>query len=75
MSRVLIIEDDPAIRSALKRVLTERGDVVVVAGTGMAGVTLLMQEQPDVVLLDLGLPDLDGFAGPVHDARGQRRSP
>ena len=61
MARVLIIEDDLAIRSALKRVLTERGDVVVVAGTGMAGMSMLMQEQPDIVLLDLGLPDLDGF--------------
>ena len=61
MARVLIIEDDLAIRSALKRVLTERGDVVAVAGTGMAGMTILMREQPDIVLLDLGLPDLDGF--------------
>jgi DNA-binding response OmpR family regulator len=61
MARVLIIEDDPAIRSALKRILTERGDVVAVAGTGMEGMTILMREQPDIVLLDLGLPDIDGF--------------
>ena len=62
MAQVLIIEDDPAIRSALKRVLTERGDVVAVAGTGMTGMAILMEAQPDIVLLDLGLPDLDGFA-------------
>jgi DNA-binding response OmpR family regulator len=61
MASVLIIEDDPAIRSSLKRVLTERGDVVAVAGTGMSGMTILMQDQPDIVLLDLGLPDIDGF--------------
>ena len=61
MARVLIVEDDYAIRSALKRVLTERGDAVAVAGTGMAGMSILMQEQPDIVLLDLGLPDIDGF--------------
>jgi DNA-binding response OmpR family regulator len=61
MARVLIIEDDLAIRSALKRVLTERGDVVVVAATGMAGMAMLLGEQPDIVLLDLGLPDVDGF--------------
>ena len=61
MASVLIIEDDPAIRSALKSVLTERGDVVTVAGTGMEGMTILMREQPDIVLLDLGLPDIDGF--------------
>ncbi|MCC6496146.1 MAG: response regulator transcription factor [Propionibacteriaceae bacterium] len=61
MARVLIVEDDFAIRAALKRVLTERGDAVAVAGTGMSGMSVLMQEQPDIVLLDLGLPDIDGF--------------
>lgn len=61
MARVLIVEDDFAIRSALKRVLTERGDAVAVAGTGMTGMSILMREQPDIVLLDLGLPDIDGF--------------
>jgi len=61
VARVLIIEDDFAIRSALKRVLTERGDAVAVARTGMAGMSILMREQPDIVLLDLGLPDIDGF--------------
>ncbi len=61
MVRVLIVEDDFAIRSALKRVLTERGDAVAVAGDGISGVSIAMREQPDIVLLDLGLPDLDGF--------------
>ena len=61
MALVLIVEDDVAIRAALKRVLTERRNAVSVAGTGMAGMALLIQEQPDIVLLDLGLPDIDGF--------------
>lgn len=61
MALVLIVEDDVAIRAALKRVLTERRNAVSVAGTGMAGMALLLQEQPDIVLLDLGLPDIDGF--------------
>ena len=61
MARVLIVEDDFAIRSALTRALTGRGDAVAVAGTGMAGMSILMNEQPDIVLLDLGLPDIDGF--------------
>lgn len=61
MALVLIVEDDVAIRAALKRVLTERRNAVSVAGTGMAGVSLLIQEQPDIVLLDLGLPDIDGL--------------
>ena len=61
MALVLIVEDDVAIRGALKRVLTERRNAVSVAGTGMAGMSLLIEERPDIVLLDLGLPDIDGL--------------
>jgi DNA-binding response OmpR family regulator len=61
MSAILVIEDDPAIRSAVQRSMTERGHVVSVAATGMAGLELVLAERPDVVLLDLGLPDVDGL--------------
>jgi DNA-binding response OmpR family regulator len=60
MTRVLVVEDDPAIGRLLRRSLTERGDVVTVAADGASGLSLALQEQPEVVLLDLGLPDLDG---------------
>ncbi len=59
--QVLIVEDDSAIRSALCRDLTERGYAVCSDGTGMGGVTLAVESRPDLVLLDLGLPDLDGI--------------
>jgi DNA-binding response OmpR family regulator len=58
--KVLIAEDDPTIRTAVIRALTERGHAVTSAGTAMACLQLVISEQPDVVLLDLGLPDLDG---------------
>ncbi|HEX3221231.1 MAG TPA: response regulator transcription factor [Nocardioides sp.] len=61
MSAILVIEDDPAIRGAVQRSMTERGHVVSVAATGMAGLELVLSERPDVVLLDLGLPDVDGL--------------
>jgi len=61
MSAILVIEDDPAIRSAVQRSMTERGHVVSVAATGMAGLELVLSERPSVVLLDLGLPDVDGL--------------
>ena len=61
MALVLIVEDDVAIRGALRRVLTGRRNAVSVAGTGMAGMALLIEERPDIVLLDLGLPDIDGL--------------
>jgi DNA-binding response OmpR family regulator len=61
MNAILVIEDDPAIRAGVQRSMTERGHVVEVAATGMAGLELVVNDQPDVVLLDLGLPDVDGM--------------
>ena len=61
MTRVLMVEDDPAIGRLLSRSLTERGYVVTLAATGASGLALALQEQPEVVLLDLGLPDLSGL--------------
>ncbi len=61
MTRILIVEDDLSIRNALRRGLTERGEAVAVAGDGMSGLSLALQEDPDIVLLDLGLPDIDGL--------------
>ncbi|MFI6323726.1 response regulator transcription factor [Nonomuraea sp. NPDC050556] len=60
MVHVLLIEDDAAIRSALSRALTDRGHAVSSSPTAMAGLNAVMEERPDVVVLDLGLPDLDG---------------
>ena len=61
MSSVLVVEDDPAIRSAVQRAMTDRGHAVAVAQTGMAGLETVLQGSHDVVLLDLGLPDIDGM--------------
>lgn len=60
MPLVLVVEDDPAIRSALIRSLGERGHVVMSAADAMSGLREAVQGRPDLVLLDLGLPDLDG---------------
>lgn len=60
MTRVLVVEDDAAIGRLLRHSLTAAGNAVAVATDGTSGLTLAVQEQPDVVLLDLGLPDLDG---------------
>jgi DNA-binding response OmpR family regulator len=60
MAKVLIIEDDPTIRTGVVRALGARGHVVVSSGTAMEGLKLAVAEKPDVILLDLGLPDLDG---------------
>ncbi|HEU0213244.1 MAG TPA: response regulator transcription factor [Jiangellaceae bacterium] len=60
MVHVLLIEDDPTIRSALIRALGERGHAVSSAATAGQGLQLALAEHPDLVVLDLGLPDLDG---------------
>lgn len=57
---VLVIDDEVQIRRLLRVSLEAAGYRVVEAATGQDGITQAAQRQPDVVLLDLGLPDLDG---------------
>jgi DNA-binding response OmpR family regulator len=60
MVSLLLVEDDPAIRSALMRSLHELGHAVNAVSSGMAALAGAVEQKPDVVLLDLGLPDIDG---------------
>jgi DNA-binding response OmpR family regulator len=57
---VLIVEDDPGIRTVLGRALTERGYAVHSAANGMSGLQMALDVRPELVVLDLGLPDVDG---------------
>jgi DNA-binding response OmpR family regulator len=61
MSRVLLIEDDRAVRTGLELALTRQGHAVDAAETGERGLELLRATPPDVVVLDLMLPGMDGF--------------
>jgi DNA-binding response OmpR family regulator len=61
MASVLIVEDDASIRSSLKHALEEQGHAVASSATGMGALDLVVHGEPDVVLLDLGLPDVDGL--------------
>ncbi len=58
--RVLVVDDDPQIVRALRINLTAHGYHVVVAGDGASALRAAADRRPDVVVLDLGLPDLDG---------------
>lgn len=60
MAAVVIIEDDQRIRELMARVLAEKGYEVEGAGTALDGLQRIVQLSPDVVVLDMGLPDLDG---------------
>ncbi len=59
--RILIIEDDEEILRLLKRVLNYEGYIVDTALTGKAGLTLAGEQRPDLVILDLMLPKMDGL--------------
>jgi two-component system, OmpR family, KDP operon response regulator KdpE len=61
VAQLLLVEDDAAIRSALIRTLTERGHAVTSMGTAMTALQHLLASPPDLILLDLGLPDVSGY--------------
>lgn len=61
MSRILIVEDDPALRNSVRSILERSGHDVRTAGDGAAGARELQTTTYDVVLLDIGLPFIDGW--------------
>jgi two-component system KDP operon response regulator KdpE len=68
-ARVLLVEDDAATRDAVARTLTAHGYDVEVAGDVAGALRAWDHDRPDVILLDLGLPDLDGSAVVRHVRR------
>ena len=60
MPRLLLIEDNDLNRDALSRLLARQGFKVLAARDGAEGVELALQERPDLILMDLGLPLIDG---------------
>lgn len=61
MARVLVVEDDAAIRTSLIKALEDQGHAVASSATGMSALENVVATEPEVVLLDLGLPDVDGL--------------
>ncbi|MCI0475516.1 MAG: response regulator [Anaerolineales bacterium] len=58
--RVLVVDDEPAIRRFLRASLTAHGNEVYEAATGQDALSAVVAHRPDLIILDLGLPDLDG---------------
>ena len=61
MTKILLVEDNEMNRDMLSRRLTRKGYEVVVAVDGKAGVEAARAESPDLVLMDLSLPEIDGW--------------
>ena len=59
--RALVVEDDPGLQKFLLACLKKQGYLCVPAGTGALALSLARSHNPDLILLDLGLPDLDGL--------------
>ena len=62
MAKVLIIDDEPSVRALLDMKLRHQGYDVFFADNGWKGLQLYRQEHPDVIVLDLRMPELDGVA-------------
>ena len=60
-ARVLIIDDEPAIREAMRMVIEYEGYECIMAGSGPEGIAMVEREQPDLVFLDIKMPGLDGI--------------
>ena len=72
--RILVVEDDPSIASSLTESLEESGFGVDHVATGREAIERFERVAPDVVLLDLGLPDIDGY-DVCRDIRGRSSVP
>jgi len=59
--RVLVVDDEQAIRRFLRVVLASQGYLIFEASSGQEGLSAVNSQKPDVVILDLGLPDIDGI--------------
>ena len=77
MTRILIVEDVPDNVELARKILTSRGYEVIHAINAEMGYNLAIQERPDLVLLDLGLPDYDGLtlAGQIRENPAFERLP
>ena len=74
MTRILVVDDEPQILRALGTNLKARGYDVDLAPTGEAALTLAARHHPDLVILDLGLPGIDGIEV-IHGLRGWTQVP
>jgi DNA-binding NtrC family response regulator len=68
MAKVLVIDDEQGIRSLLDTLLSRKGYDVVLADGGRKGLELFRRERPDVIVLDLNMPEMDGVAV-LHQVR------
>ena len=62
MAKILVIDDEPGIRNLLDTLLRRKGYDVILAESGQKGLDLFRRERPDVIVLDLKMPGMDGLS-------------
>jgi two-component system KDP operon response regulator KdpE len=72
--KILVVDDEPSIRTLIKSTLARAGYAVIEAGTAREAATAAQIDKPDLVLLDLGLPDRDGLEI-IASLRGEAGTP
>ena len=60
--KILVVDDEASIRELLSRQLMRQGRKVLVANDGRTAIQMFRRERPDITILDLNMPDLDGIA-------------
>ena len=74
MAKVLVVDDSPTDVYQFKDMLEELGHVVLTAANGKEGVAMANAEQPDLVLMDIVMPDMNGFQATRQICRGAATS-
>ncbi len=69
MTRILVVEDNETNRYLINFILKKKGYAVINAVTGEEGIELAAKEKPDLILMDIQLPDIDG----LEDTKGIRK--
>ena len=75
MTEILLVDDERAIRGSLSRLLREAGFTVRAAANGAAGVEAFRERRPDLVLLDVMMPRMDGYAACAAMRSADRETP
>ncbi len=58
---ILVVDDDKTITSLIRTILEKDGHTVIVANRGEDGLRLAKEKKPDLVIVDIGMPDIDGY--------------
>lgn len=71
-AKILVVDDDPILRDLLKLLLEKRGYRVITAVNGLLGLAAAREEEPEAVILDGSMPEMDGFETLRQLRRGKR---